>query len=64
MGFSQVSKKTKKTYYLHYKKCVNKQTDLFFFNSKEVDSIDLPKDYEVLENLKTGLPYIKKIKGD
>lgn len=42
------------TYHLHSK------GRLYFFSKKEEDSIDLPEDFTVIENQKTGLPMIKR----
>lgn len=54
MGYSHLNKKNGKLYYLH------KKGHLFFFSSKEEDSIELPDKYKVIENSKTGLPMLKK----
>jgi len=54
MGYSQVSKKSKKTYYLHSK------GHLFFFSGDPKGSIDLPAGYKTIENARTGLPMMKK----
>lgn len=54
MGYSQTNKKNGKTYYLH------KKGHLFFFSAEAKDSIDLPSQYKVIENQRTGLPMLKK----
>ena len=54
MGYSQVSKKSKKTYYLHSK------GHLFFFSADPKGAIDLPAGYKTIENARTGLPMMKK----
>ena len=54
MGYSQISKKSNKLYYLH------KKGHLFFFSSNPDQSIELPKGYKVIENKRTGLPMLKK----
>jgi len=33
---------------------------LFFFSKNSEDSIDLPAEYHVIENPRTGLPMVKK----
>ncbi|MEM4598737.1 MAG: hypothetical protein QW400_03555 [Candidatus Diapherotrites archaeon] len=42
------------TYYLHQK------GKLYFFSRKPEGAIDLPAGYEIVENVGTGLPMIKK----
>jgi len=42
------------TYYLHSK------GKLHFFSKKEEESIDLPEEFTVIENQKTGLPMVKR----
>lgn len=54
MGYSHINKKNGKTYFLH------KKGHLFFFSQDSKDSIDLPDQYKVIENKKTGLPMLKK----
>jgi hypothetical protein len=54
MSYSQINKKNGKTYYLH------KKGHLFFFSGDPKDSIDLPAEYKVIENKRTGLPMLKK----
>ncbi len=65
MAYSTVSKKSKKTYYLHSKVVVlkggQKQTIYFFAGKVGEGAIDkLPTNYKVVENERTGLPLLKK----
>ncbi len=64
MAYSVVSKKSGKTYYLHLREQKRKDggvTRLYFFASEVKDgSVDsLPEDKEVVENERTGLPFLK-----
>lgn len=64
MAFSVVSKKSGKTYYLHLREQKRKDgnvTKLYFFASEVKDgAVDqLPPDKEVVENERTGLPFLK-----
>ena len=65
MPFSVVSKKSGKTYFLHERKQALKggqQVTLYYFGGEAKEgAIDaLPEGYEVSENMKTGLPLLKK----
>jgi len=65
MAYSVVSKKSGKTYYLHLREQKRKDgnvTKLYFFAGDIKDgAIDaLPDDKEVVENERTGLPFLKK----
>jgi hypothetical protein len=65
MPFSVVSKKSGKTYFLHERKQALKggqQVTLYYFGAEPKEgAIDaLPAGYEVSENMKTGLPLLKK----
>ena len=67
MSFSVVSKKSGKTYFLHSRNQTLKgghQVMLYYFAGAAGEgAIDgLPAGYEVSENVKTGLPLLKKIK--
>jgi len=67
MSFIVVSKKSGKTYFLHSRNQTLKgghQVMLYYFAGAAGDgAIDaLPSGYEVSENVKTGLPLLKKIK--
>ncbi len=65
MPYSVQSKKSGKTYYLHSRdqllKGGHRQT-IYFFASLPKDGAmnGLPDGYEVAENVKTGLPLLKK----
>jgi hypothetical protein len=64
MPYSVVSKKSGKTYYLHLREQKRKDggiTPLYFFASEVKDgAVDaLPADREVVENERTGLPFLK-----
>lgn len=64
MAYSVVSKKSGKTYYLHLREQKRKDggiTKLYFFASEVKDgAVDaLPADKEVVENERTGLPFLK-----
>ena len=52
MGFTFTNKKGQ-MYYLHRK-------DKLYYFSKEPSNEELPEGYIVVENVKTGLPIIKK----
>lgn len=54
MAYSQLNKKNGKMYYLH------KKGHLFFFSAEAKGAIDLPTQYKVIENKRTGLPMLKK----
>lgn len=54
MVYSHINKKNGTTYYLH------KKGHLFYFSKDRTDGIDLPNEYKVIENLRTGLPMLKK----
>ena len=65
MAFSTVSKKSKKTYYLHSKavtlKGGQKQTIYYFAGAPGSNAMNaLPPGYIVVENARTGLPLLKK----
>ena len=65
MAYSTVSKKSKKTYYLHSKvvtlKGGQKQTIYYFAGAASTGAINaLPAGYQVVENERTGLPLLKK----
>lgn len=42
------------TYYLH------SRGKLYFFSKKDEESIDLPEEFNVVENQRTGLPMVKR----
>ncbi len=65
MAFSVVSKKSGKTYYLHVREQTNKDgkvTRLYFFAREQKDGVldKLPDGYAVIENERTGLPFLKR----
>jgi len=67
MAFSVVSKKSKKTYYLHSRlqklKGGQEVTLYYFAGEAKAGSLDaLPANMEVIENERTGLPMLKKKK--
>jgi hypothetical protein len=67
MSFSVNSKKSGKTYFLHrrlQKLRGGQEVTLYYFAGAAGEgAIDaLPAGYEVSENVKTGLPLLKKIK--
>ena len=67
MALSVISKKSGKTYFLHQRHQVLKggqQVTLYYFGGEAKEgAIDaLPEGYEVSENVKTGLPLLKKKK--
>ncbi|MFT5468224.1 MAG: hypothetical protein ACI8UO_003333 [Verrucomicrobiales bacterium] len=67
MAFSVVSKKSGKTYYLHLREQERKDggiTKLYYFGGEVKDGAidELPDDREVVENERTGLPFLKKKK--
>ncbi len=64
MSYSVVSKKSGKTYYLHLREQKRKDgnvTKLYFFAGDVRDGAvdELPADKEVVENERTGLPFLK-----
>ncbi len=65
MAYSVQSKKSGKTYFLHSRdqslKGGHVQT-IYFFASQPKDGVleAIPKGYQLAENLKTGLPLLKK----
>lgn len=64
MVFSVVSKKSKKTYYLHSKVVKlrsGREHVIYYFASSDKGGISaLPAGYEVTESVRTGLPMLKK----
>ncbi len=67
MAFSVVSKKSKKTYYLHNRlqklKGGQEVTLYFFAGDVRAEALDaLPAGMEVIENERTGLPMLRKKK--
>ena len=67
MGFSAISNKSGKTYYLHSKEVTlkgdRKQRIYYFAGAAGEFAIDaLPEGYEVSENSRTGLPILRKKK--
>ena len=65
MAYSVISKKSGKTYYLHLREQKRKDgniTKLYFFAGETRDGSveDLPNGYKVVENERTGLPFLKK----
>ncbi len=67
MAFSVVSKKSKKTYYLHSRlqklKGGQEVTLYYFAGEAKAGSLDaLPANMEVIENERTGLPMLRKKK--
>ncbi len=53
MGYKHVNSRGV-DYFLHSK------GKLYFFSKKAEDSIDLPEQFQVVENQRTGLPMVKK----
>jgi hypothetical protein len=67
MAFTVVSKKSGKTYHLHsrlQKLKGGKEVTLYYFGGEaKAGAIDaLPAGMEVIENERTGLPMLRKIK--
>ncbi|HLB34624.1 MAG: hypothetical protein A3F67_04945 [Verrucomicrobia bacterium RIFCSPHIGHO2_12_FULL_41_10] len=67
MSFSTISKKSGKTYFLHARlqelKGGHKVTLYYFAGAAGKDAMDhLPEGYEISENIRTGLPLLKKKK--
>jgi hypothetical protein len=65
MAFSVVSKKSGKTYYLYVREQTNKDgktTRLYYFARDEKEGVlkALPEGYTVIENERTGLPFLKR----
>ena len=64
MAFSVLSKKSSKTYFLHIRetpRADGKVTRLFYFSGDARDAApELPEGYTVVENERTGLPFLKK----
>jgi hypothetical protein len=53
MGYEHTNSRGQK-YYLHSK------GRLYFFSKKSEGSIELPKEFKIIENKKTGLPMVKR----
>lgn len=68
MAFSAKSKKSGKTYFLHSKEVKlkgDRKQRIFYFagvEDKKNAVQELPKEYEVFENERTGLPMLRKKK--
>jgi hypothetical protein len=64
MAYSVKSEKSGKTYHLHSKtvtlKNTGKQQTIYFFSVKPEESIDLPDGYQVVQNQRSGLPFLKR----
>ncbi len=65
MAYSVESKKSGKTYYLHLREQKRKDgnvTKLYYFAGEVKDgAVDaLPDGYQVIENERTGLPFLKR----
>ncbi len=65
MAYSVVSKKTGETYYLHTREVTLRggrlQRIYFFAREIKEGALDsLPDGYEVMENVRTGLPMLKR----
>ena len=65
MAYTTVSKKSGKTYFLHSKDVVlnggQKQRIFYFAGKASAVAINaLPSGYKVVENVRTGLPLLKK----
>lgn len=65
--FSVQSKKTNETYYLHSKvvDLMGKRKQLIYWFARKIDKdyilSALPEGYTISENVRTGLPLLKKI---
>jgi hypothetical protein len=54
--------KNKQKFWLHLKE--RGKTKLYYFSKDPIGALnDLPKDFEVVENPTTGMPYLKKKKS-
>ena len=54
--------KNKQKFWLHLKE--RGKTKLYYFSKDTIGALnDLPKDFEVVENPTTGMPYLKKKKS-
>ena len=66
MAYSAVSKKTGDTYYLHMKEVTlrggRQQVIYYFARVAKDNAVDMPNGYEVMENSRTGLPMLRKIR--
>lgn len=67
MAYSVESKKSGKTYYLHSKEVTlrggRKQTIYYFATDVRDGALDsVPSGYQVMENARTGLPMLRKLK--
>lgn len=65
MAHSTVSKKSGETYYLHSKEVTLRgghvQTIYYFARAAGDNALDtLPSGYKIVENDRTGLPFLKK----
>lgn len=65
MAYSVVSKKSGKTYFLHckeQKRADGGVTKLHYFAGEKKDGVllALPEGYTVIENERTGLPFLKR----
>jgi hypothetical protein len=67
MAYSYTSKKSGKAYYLHSRvvtlKSTGKQQTIFYFaqDVRPESAVDeLPSGFEVVENERTGLPFLRK----
>jgi hypothetical protein len=61
--YTYKKKEKKEVFYLHMKQ-KGKATFYYFSKNPEAALGSLPKGFEVLENSKSGLPYLKKIRKE
>lgn len=63
MAFEYKNKKGQ-TYYLHSKdvrlKSTGKTQRIYFFSKSKAGAISMPEGYKVVENPRTGLPFLRK----
>ena len=64
MAYSVKSDKSGKIYHLHSQTVTLKNTGrhqtIYFFSTKDDGSIDMPDGYQVVQNQRSGLPFLKR----
>jgi len=58
--YSYTLKKTGDTVYLHKVLNGTGRAFLWYFNKNAQDAVDLPPEFEIVENPRTGYPFVKK----
>jgi len=58
--FCHKCSKKDETYYLHRAVARSRKCFVYFFSKDAKDGLDLPSEYEVAENPRSGYPFLRK----